>query len=361
MKTLAVAGAAILASTTLAFAGGVERSAQSVAVLFEEGTYAELGFSFGDPNVSGTNSPGGASSGDMTPSFTTTSLSYRRDLSDQLSFALIFDNHVGADANYMSGTGYPFAGATATLDGRALTALLRYEFPTMVSVYGGVRVSQLEGDVALPPIYSVTGDAGTELGYVLGVAYERPDIALRVSLTYSSAIEHSWTATETVGLTTFPSTFETTIPESWHLEFQTGIAEDTLLFGSVRWVEWTDFQINPPIYDGLPGTPDPLVVFRDDRTTYMLGVGRRFNESWAGSVAFIHEPETNSRSGNLGPTDGRNAIGLGLSWQNDQIEISGGVQYSWLGGTFTNTSAASTGLFTNNDAVGAGIRIGFRF
>jgi long-chain fatty acid transport protein len=44
MKHFAVVTAAMLAATSGAYAGGVERSTQSVAILFEQGRYAELNF-----------------------------------------------------------------------------------------------------------------------------------------------------------------------------------------------------------------------------------------------------------------------------------------------------------------------------
>jgi long-chain fatty acid transport protein len=361
LKYLVWATTALIASTALTQAGGIERNAQSVGILFEEGTYAELGFAWSDPDVSGTWSVAPVSSGDMAPAYLSTSLSYRMDLTDQLSFAFIMGDHVGADANYPTGTGYPVGGSTAELNGMAYTALLRYEFRSNVSVYGGLRISQLDGEVSLPwfgPGYTVSGDAGTELGYVVGAAYERPDIALRVSLTYSSAIDHTWQATETLGVAT-ATTFETTIPQSLNLEFQSGVAENTLVFGSIRWVDWSEFEITPTVYTGATAGGS-LVNYTDDRITYTLGVGRRFNENWAGAISVVHEPSVGGQSGNLGPTDGRNAVGVGLTYENDRFEISGGVQYSWLGDTFT-VPAAGIGTFSDNTAISAGLRIGIRF
>ena len=39
------------------------------------------------------------------------------------------------------------------------------------------------------PLYSADYSTGSGTGFVLGGAYERPDIALRVALTYSSEID----------------------------------------------------------------------------------------------------------------------------------------------------------------------------
>jgi long-chain fatty acid transport protein len=53
MNRIAAASAALLASTALAQAGGLDRNQLGTGVLFEEGTYAELGYSFVNPTVSG--------------------------------------------------------------------------------------------------------------------------------------------------------------------------------------------------------------------------------------------------------------------------------------------------------------------
>lgn len=101
MTRIMAAGAALLATTALAQAGGIERSNQSMAILFEEGTYLQFGLGYSDPDVSGSNAAG--ASGDMAPSFVLPSISFRTDISEQLSFALILDEHVGADVGYPAG------------------------------------------------------------------------------------------------------------------------------------------------------------------------------------------------------------------------------------------------------------------
>ncbi|GAB5436920.1 hypothetical protein [Falsiruegeria mediterranea] len=89
----------------------------------------------------------------------------------------------------------------------------------------------------------MTTDAPVDFGYALGVAWERPDIAARVSLTYSSAMEHTLLESESLNppppvpagtLVTVPASSTIETPQSVNLDFQTGIAPDTLLFGSVR-------------------------------------------------------------------------------------------------------------------------------
>ncbi|HLQ18091.1 MAG TPA: hypothetical protein VK146_03855, partial [Tabrizicola sp.] len=74
MKHIALVTAAMLAATGGAYAGGVERSAQSVAILFEQGRYVELSFGRFSPDISGSVGGGAVSSGDMAPGYNSWSL-----------------------------------------------------------------------------------------------------------------------------------------------------------------------------------------------------------------------------------------------------------------------------------------------
>lgn len=349
MKLLWSTAAALAISAGGAHAGAIERSTQSVGILFEEGRYGEFSLSFVSPSVSGT--LGGTPSGDMAPSYLTYSFGYKQDLSDNLALALILDQPIGADVSYPAG-GYLFAGSNAELRSNALTGLLKYRFPSNVSVYGGVRVMRTEGTVSIPFLggYTLDADPAVDVGYVVGVAYERPDIALRVALTYNSAIDQDFDVTEFGAAT---SVMPVEIPQSVNLEFQTGIAEDTLLFGSIRWVDWTAFELDPAAYP--PATP--LVSYANDVTTYTIGVGRRFNEQWSGAVTIGYEKHHGDPVGNLGPTDGQTSLGLGATYTQGNVEISGGVRYIWVGDAMTTAGAQ----FDGNDAIAAGVRVGVKF
>jgi len=386
MKYFAAASAALLATTTFAQAGGIERDQTSMDILFKEGNYVELGFTFVSPDVSGSliGVPT-VQSGDMLGSYSYSSLAFRSDITENLSYAVIWNQPFGVDVSYPitgalpfpGGTGYPLQGLTATVDAQALNVLLRYEFENNFSVYGGLRAVEATGAVSIPTFgqgagYSMDVDGSTELGYILGAAYERPDIALRVSLTYQSATDHTFTGTEQIGGTTLPSTFETTIPQSLTLQAQSGIAPGTLLFGSIRWVDWSEFSVAPPVFGAPPpnGTGDALANNSRDVFTYRLGIGRQFSERWSGLAAITYEPTGvgsafgNDLAGNLDPRDGRLGIGLGARWNNGAgLEISGGVEYMWFGDTDTAAigTGAPFGRFTDNTGYAASIRVGYSF
>jgi long-subunit fatty acid transport protein len=354
MKRILMMTAALIAASSGAQAGGVERSSQSVAILFEQGRYAELSFGHFDPTVSGSVGGGTVPSGDMSSSYNTVSLGYKMDIGDKLDFAMIIDQPIGADVAYPTGGLYPLQGATAELTSSAITALLRYKFENNVSIYGGLRYQTVHGEVSLPTVgaYSLDTNHDSELGYVVGVSWEKPEIAARVALTYNSAITHNLEATEG-GPLAGTSTFETEVPQSVNLEFQTGIAKDTLLFGSIRWQEWSAFVIDPPGY--FPATP--LVSYASDRITYNLGVGRRFNENWSAAVTLGYESGDGEITGNLGPTDGFASLGLAATYTMDNVKITGGIRYVDIGDATTSIGAN----FEGNSGVGVGIRVGYTF
>ena len=356
MKQILLATSAMIAAASGALAGGVERSSQSVAILFEQGRYAELSFGRFGPDVSGISplSPGN-SSGDMAGDYNSWSLGYKMDIGERMAFAMILDQPIGANVNYPATALYPLRGSTAKLTSSAITALLRYKFESNVSVYGGLRYETVHGEVSLPTVgaYTLNTNHDSELGYVVGVSWEKPEIAARVALTYNSAINHSLESVERGAVT---AGFDTVVPKSWNLEFQTGIAKDTLLFGSIRWVDWTAFVIDPPVYPAGLGN---LVDYASDRVTYNLGIGRRFNDNWSGAVTLGYEKADGERTGNLGPTDGYKSLGLAATYTMDNMKITGGVRYVQLGDATTNPPVS--GVFTDNSGVGFGVRVGYSF
>ncbi len=367
IKLLAGCGLATTLLASTAFAGGIERSAPSTSVLFQDGRYAEFSLAFVSPKLEGTGgfAPGPValtgSTGDLFDSYATLGAAYRADVNDKLGYALILDQPFGASTSYPAATGaLPAAsalyqGSGADLETHALTGALIYEVAPNVSIYGGLRVQRLKADAQVPfaGSFDVATEASYGFGYMAGVAYEKPEIALRVALTYYSEIDHDLETTETSALTggaPTASEFSITTPDSLQLEFQTGVAPGTLVFGSIRWVDWSEFNITPNFYP--PGT---LVQYTDDWTTYTLGVGRQLTDTLAGSVSVTYEPGNDTVLTSLGPVDGRQALNLGLRYKMDNMTISGGVSYIDLGDT--NNSLLTQ--YSGGSAIAAGFKIGF--
>jgi len=363
MKKFTAAAAALLTSTALAHAGGLDRSGQGVGIIFKDGNYAQLSFGNVNPSVSGTYPVvgGGGASGDMAPSYNQLGGGVKFQFNDALSMSLIYDQPWGADVDYSNSTNPLTANSTVSLQSRGLTALARYELGDNFSIYGGLRqntLTDLSVSLGANPVipagaYTATGAQSSAIGYVIGGAYEIPDIALRVALTYSSETNHDIVVTESGAGT---STTQVTLPKSINLDFQTGIAADTLLTAGVRYVNWTATVIDPAGHRAQRGSA--LQSYSEDVYTFSLGLGRRFSDAFAASATLGWERPQGGTSSNLSPTDGNVSLSLGASYTMDNMEISGGVRYVKIGDA---TTTGTLGDFTNNSALGLGVQVGFSF
>lgn len=364
-KFCVIAAASALTAGS-ATAGGIERTAQSTAILFEQGRVAELSLGSVSPSLSGIDLAG-RSTGSVAKDFLSFGFAYKADLNDQLSWAVILDQPFGADVTYPATDSLLLGGTSAKADARALTALMRYKLGNGFSVHGGLRLQQSSASVSLGGLaygglsgYNVDLDRDTGLGYVVGAAWERPDIAARVALTYNSEISHKYDPRETfpgaATLTTASTTVKT--PRSLNLEFQTGVAEDTLLFGSVRWVKWSEFRLDPQNFVRASGGG---LVNLEDSTTWTLGVGRKFSETWAGSLSVSYEKAGNRLVSPLAPSAGRMGATLAAVYTRDAMKITTGINYTRLGNASPQTGGAARANFTGGKALGIGMKVAFSF
>ena len=339
-----------------AMAGGFERSDNPVGFMFEKGSYAELSFGYVSPSVKG--SAGGVfASGDVGDSYTQVGVAFKMDVNDKLSLGMQIDPTFGANITYpLAGTTYPIRGTNAELNGDTLAVIARYKLNDNFSIHGGLRSVGIGGNVAVfsggAAFYRANYETDRDLGYLIGAAYEKSEIALRVALTYSSETSHDL-ATSVFGTPVGTETVE--LPKSLTLDFQSGVAADTLVFGSIRWVDWTSTRLNSI---GYPVPLQPLVGYDDDVITYELGVGRKFTENWSGALSLGYEKANGGLSMNLDPTDGQFSVGLGGSYTRDNMKITGGIRYVQIGDA---TALSGASEFTDNHAVGVGVKVGFSF
>ncbi|MBM7068479.1 OmpP1/FadL family transporter [Actibacterium sp. 188UL27-1] len=383
MKNLLMAASGLALLSGTAIAGGLDRTGQPIGIIFEEGTYAEFSFSHTRPSVSGNGLqtvtpvfPDGFEYGDVAKNFSNFGAGFKTDLNDKLSLSFIFEQPFGADILYGGDPATTELGGTsAVANTESYTAVLRYKFDENFSVHAGVRAQQAGGQIdlrgtAYGPFGNPAGangysvDLGNDFGfgYLVGVAYERPDIALRVALTYNSAITHEFETNETfLGTAIGPQSItETDSPESLNLDFQTGVAKDTLVFGNIRYAKWSEFKIVPEVFGG--STPTGLVDL-DDSTSYTLGVGRRFTDNWAGSVSYTYEEAQDPLVSPLAPTDGLRAITVAAIYTLDKVEFTTGIRYTQPGDATPEVGTPDTARanFTDNEAVTVGFKVGYNF
>ena len=365
MNRFLSSAAVIALSTSAAMAGGIDRSGQGLGALFEKGRYLELSFGYVQPDVSGNDVAafGGGPSGDVAADYAQLGLSYKYDINEKLSFALNVDQPFGADVLYDT-TSVALGNTTAVANATAVTGIMRYKFSDAVSVHGGLRAQKADAFIRLQgaaygPLsgYEVNLSSDTALGYVVGVAYEKPEIALRVALTYNSAIEHEFETTENISAAVTTTTTKT--PRSVNLDFQTGVAAGTLVFGQIRWVDWTQMVLTPATFGAATGGAS--LINLEDTITYTLGVGRKFSDTWSGAFSLTYENSTGPLVSPLAPTDGRFGATLAGIYTRENMKITAGINYTMLGDADPATAGAARANFSGNTALGIGVKVGFSF
>lgn len=368
MKFTSIAVMSVTAlSTTAATAGGLDRTRTPIDLIFETGNYAELSFGAATAELSGRDLLGNSIS-DVSNDFSLVGAGLKMQFTEKFSFSMIFDQPYGADVQYGGNPAATLLGGTmAKADSNALTTIFKYNVTDRVAVYGGPRIVQAEGEITLSGLaygplngYNVKFATDQGLGYVAGAAYEIPDIALRAALTYHSEVELDLGTTQTFpgGAPTATPPTVSKLPQSIKLDLQSGIAKNTLLFGSVRWAEWSKFQLDP-----VGAVPN--LASLDDTITYEIGVGRKFNDKFSARVSYLYEAGgSDDLVSPLTPTDGQQALALAGKYQiNDMVSLSAGVRYTWLGDARPETGTPDTARanFTGNHAVSGGLKIGINF
>lgn len=382
-----LAGAAALAAPAAATAAALERSVPAVVrILYEDGTYGEIGVVYTRPDLEGqdANNPFTGQritgkTGNLLNSDFKFAGALKGDFAfdERLSWVLLFDQPYVANTSYGRGSfpagGLPlvlnYKGTDADLDTFQISAGLAFDATENVKLYGGVRAQRLDARAAIPVLagYRINADPDWGWGGYVGAAYARPELGLRVALTYATKINHKLDTTER---STNPFTGQRTkiddrtkvdFPQSVTLEAQTGINPKTLVFGSVRWVDWSEFRIAPELYgqitQALLGENRALVDYPKDWWTYNLGVARRFTDELAGSFSVTYEPQVNEVLTTLGPVDGRTTLNLGLSYDFGKANVAGGISYGWLGDT---TNLLDT-KYRDGTIFAAGLRVGYSF
>ena len=423
MKLKALTTAMILATVPMtgAFAAALDRSGQSMAAFLQPGNYFEAGISVLDPSVSGKVRNGYSPSAappsviglqntnlsDMGDDYYFPSAALKLQVTDHFSFGLLYDQPFGADATYSlsdtvsvtaGGVGLFHNGTESTeveVKTQSISMIFGYQPTENFNFYAGPVYQTIEGDVQLRGLayggstafggYNASIKETGDIGWLAGAAFQIPDIALKASVTYRSEIEHSVNVKESfnsaglfAALNAAPSLdTDITTPQSVNLDFQTGIMANTVAFANVRWVDWSNFSIQPykfgiasknAIVQGQTGKPEfDLVAYTDDQISATVGVGRKLNDKWAGNVSVGWDSGAGNPITTLGPTEGYWNLGLGAQFSpTPQTFIAGGVKYFWLGDADAQSGAQfntpnSVAKFEDNHAIAYGLKMGYKF
>ena len=252
----------ILFAASQATGGGWEASTLDTSFMYQEGNDAEVGTASVTYNVKATTQANTAKT-KMAKNQSRTGLAFKMDygnfdigLASYMSGAILLsgkDAHAAGCNPVTAAVGLCSVVPSADVKMNSLALLGRYKLGEEFSILAGANRYELGSGAevnALLGDYVVSGDA---VAPTFGAAYEKRDIALRVELVVQSKTKisnfkaQSKFAANGVATTLADVTGESmTIPQSMKLNFQSGIAEGTLLFGTIHQANWKDAQIGIP-------------------------------------------------------------------------------------------------------------------
>lgn len=148
--------------------------------------------------------------------------------------------------------------------------------------------------------YSATLEGSTEWGYIFGLAYEIPEIALRASLFFHNEIHHDLSGSVDAPLPNFsgrisaPAKGKTLTPRAINFRLQSGIAQDWLAFLELRWGDWSSLN-KMNIEAG--NLSSELVLFQNDTLNYKLGLAYKASDrlslgGYVESIVDLSPPDT---------------------------------------------------------------------
>ncbi|MDE0843061.1 MAG: hypothetical protein OSA85_03240 [Psychrobacter pacificensis] len=443
LKTLAVA-IATLSFASVTNAAGLDRSGQDVTAFFQDGTYAEAVYTYIDADVSGYDSsnvnPGqndyerGDKTGDIAESYDFFRYGVKTDINDTFSVGVLYDEPFGAAAEYTQsnfvasnnpqasggelvgdGVDPQTAGAIALAEAstagentkvevrsESLTGILGMKFGANKNfqIYGGPVAQRIQAETKLRGLaygpatgYTSNSNPDMDYGYIAGVSFSKPEIALKAALTYRSEIDHDIDISENYPIAGIlaqgaalqqgatpaqaaaigaaaanrNSNYEMTTPKSVNFDFQTGINPTTLATAKVRWVPWGDFAITPPLYNEVSknaARPDGLnlVDYDDDQWQVELGLAKRLAQALAVSGTVGWDSGAGDPTTSLGPIEGYYSVGLGAKYNvTPEWAVSVGGKYLWFGDAKGRLpSGKIVGDFQDNDGYIAGLKLSYQ-
>ncbi|MBP2280545.1 long-chain fatty acid transport protein [Psychrobacter sp. PL19] len=397
-KNLAVAVTAFSAAS-VASAAGLDRSGQDITAFLQDGLYAEASYTYIDADVSGYDKTDNKNKiDDIAESYDFVRYGVKADINDTFSVGILYDEPFGAAADYSGDNNFVDAngeGTNVEVRTESITGIIGAKLGENKNfqVYGGPVAQRVKADVKLRGTaysiangYTLNVNVDQDYGYLAGISYSKPEIALQAALTYRSEIEHNTQASELYPFAANPppfgpglpatrsDTIEITTPKSVNFDFQTGINPTMLATARVRWVPWSDFAITPSLYNetskklpalGVQGIPDEgfdLVSYDKDQWLVELGLAKRLSPALAVSGTVGWDSGAGDPTTSLGPIEGYYSVGLGAKYNvTPSWAVSAGGKYLWFGDAEGQIpSKATVSNFEDNDGYIVGVKLSYQ-
>ena len=354
-----------------AFSGGWEASRLDTSMMYNDDGYAEVATTSISYDVSATSGANvGAVKHGMAKDQTRTSFGFKTQfgnfdvgLSSYNSGAIQLDGQAAAAGVSL----VPSADVTA----RSLALMGKYRINENMSAFAGLnRYTVATSTVTtIAAAYEVSGN---EIAPVVGAAYENKEIALRVEAVFQPKTDMTLTAKSAtiagggLAAATAVSGSSLVIPQTITLNFQSGVAEDTLLFGSIHQADWDNAQIAIP---GNATTLAPAIGSSfSSKTAYSVGLGRKINDDL--SLIASYSTEDGGGSTSTDPftlTDGYQTLGVAARYTRDNMTFTAGYGYTKVGDVDVTLDLTALGMpiltadYNDNDISAIGVKIGFSF
>ena len=285
---------------------------------------------------------GGGQTGESFADTNVYTLGFHKQLTDKLDISAQVYDPDNLNVSHQEGF---YEGTKALIETQSLALTFKYQLNESYSLIAGPTINKTSGNMTINSniasvsanqtpgsVPSIEADFGsdTALGYLAGAAFEIPDIALRASLVYQSKVDHSFDVTETSDIIlsntggatdTAKSGSDFSLPQAIIFDFQTGIAEGTLLTFSAQWREWSDQVISTSV-------AGELASYDKDAMTYKLGIARQFNDEVAAYIQYVHEERLEDDVNPLAPNDGYRGIFLASSFLVNDINLIAAYEYA---------------------------------
>ena len=344
-----------------ASAAALESSNQSIQAFFEKGNYAEVALLHVDTNISGQVQHQQNIAELGVQDFSTGNLVNHQQFIQaalklqphpQISVALLFDQPYFVDVDYhyspiLSGEPLPIENADIKFDSRNITALIGYQPTQHWNLFTGLSYQSFSGDLKIGTQvdytffdYHAHFPKNHAWGWLAGVSYQIPEYAFNTAITYRAKIKHRTNASESFW--GFPleiapqQATEIQTPESVNLDFHTGLPAQNFLYGSLRWVNWQDFKIQPTQFaailqsEGL-GNQFNLIDYQKNQWSTRLGVAHQWSSKWITAVEGLWDSGAGNPASGLNPVDGYVGVGTGAVYHfNPKTFMIAGLHYLYF-------------------------------
>ncbi len=350
---MTIRGVAAIAMATVAagaaHAGGFARGTADTDILYEDGRVVlHSGATYVAPSRAFETVSGWPVSDDgMTGNYWVPSLAAKIGISDAFSCAVTYTQPYGASLEY--GPQTQMAQLMAGRNGSIASRLRSNEYGATCAakfaagrgnlvLIGGAFLQSIDyEDRSLLGTLHLSDDEA--YGYRIGAAYEIPDYAMRAQILYRSAVGHEGEGTFTAsplaaaryGVPAGYSVFAYgggTLPQSLEISLRSGIAEDWLAFGSVKWTDWSVLPSLDYVVSGFG--PQRKDFNFQDGWTIQAGFAHNFTETLSGLVSLTWDKGVGTGADTL--TDSW-TLGAGAQLQTDigTFRLGAGLTYLTAG------------------------------